>query len=1381
MLVAPASPSPRSPQVAFVSSAFPSPVMGYTGTNRGSSRSRTMSRNRSLAVSVSLSKGVLSSQVPASTSPIIGESTPNKDTLTGSSGGDNDFLGAWSSFGLKNRSWTREVDTPDGSRGPSTAGDTGSSSRQSRRSRHAPVDPPFVEGDIITPYQPLPAASSSAPLLPVPSSSPLGSRPIDQPDGQHDLKRLEVVRRLGIGSYAVVYLVREVIDQNDSHNDQEWDFGELDEDEDGVGSRSDHRTYGKEFALKCLSKQDLDDESLEIQMFEATIHQSLPPHNNIVTLHHTFQTPEWLFLILELCPGEDLFYWLEHSKPPPVNPASSIPNVLPTPFLPNSPNKTAAFSPVTAKQFHTPAPHHGSAPHASHLPAYMSSSPLLPMTLSTNQYLGNGGIPTPSSSHIHSSMHNLGTPSVAYTPPTPSLLSTVPAPLLLAPSRVRLIASMFAQMCSAVQACHDVGVSHRDIKPENIIVTEEKAFRKSRGRVVCKLTDFGLATREAESEDVECGSRPYMAVECRNNMGPSYRPPPADVWSLGIVLINMLFHKNPWSDPSPTCAPFLSFRNDPKGFLAAKFPGMGTEVATYLAERVLAWDPADRVTAAEFGQWVVDLGSRLGSNKKNGHASFLNIGLGGKQVFKGGVLQFGKVDVPSKLKIEEITFQKSPVLPRRSLVAINPDQLDSPPLANRAMSTLTSSAPSPALGHASPGSTPSSPLAYSLNAFINPPPSGHLQSIRTETTPSPLSAPPGLPLPSQHLASSPAVSALPPFALSTPSSFQMVPQAPSDEALKNDSIPTSPSVADAAIGSAALSSPEAPLAPVSDVTVDQSTITSPHTTDFETDLGETNDEGDCWSRSASATSKQRKKRGVRKGKAALAAAAAAAAEGASPPEQPQQPAPLETISFELGAASRDVTSRALAIASQTLAREMSSMPYTKPGTGSSIGPSGGGGGGGPFLPPTISSNSSPAALFSSASTTRAPSTQKGDRDSSSSFTDGSWSRGRATERDVYATAGLPRMISPGSSIHSTRSVPSYSSTSTVAGLHQHSSSDSASWRSRGVSPARSTASAPNPFGPSRRDAASGGNAAGPRKVLTARPRAADSYSPAGDSFRTSRTTSSPASSIYSSGGSVSTYATSASSSGSYQQSSRGSSQYSAGNNGVQGVVKRPTNVKQMDGIPYQLDQLPRQHHFTRSGELSTSDDIFTKPRPPRPPKVKQAKVHRQQSFPAVPNLGLDTISERPKALSGVTMATSGTGGDDHRSIHSGRSVLLGPAIGSPASKDTGTGSSGSVSGGGPPSQRVLIARKRDDRSSSPAPSQLSLESLNRVPTSIGNVSSSTRSVLESAPVRLAPLKASQEKLKPKADDPPPAKLKGQVSTLRAMLSGLSKSSKKGGE
>jgi hypothetical protein len=89
-------------------------------------------------------------------------------------------------------------------------------------------------------------------------------------------KTYEVIRQLGSGSYAVVYLVRE------------------------RGGRK------REYALKCLSKHDLEEEQLETQLFEAHIHLSLPIHKNIVTLHETLQTKNWLFLMLELCPGEDL-------------------------------------------------------------------------------------------------------------------------------------------------------------------------------------------------------------------------------------------------------------------------------------------------------------------------------------------------------------------------------------------------------------------------------------------------------------------------------------------------------------------------------------------------------------------------------------------------------------------------------------------------------------------------------------------------------------------------------------------------------------------------------------------------------------------------------------------------------------------------------------------------------------------------------------------------------------------------------------------------------------------------------------------------------------------------------------------------------------------
>ena len=95
-------------------------------------------------------------------------------------------------------------------------------------------------------------------------------------------------------------------------------------------------------------------------------------------------------------------------------------------------------------------------------------------------------------------------------PPTPSLLTALHPNQLLSYRRLSLIASMFSQMCDAVALCHREGVYHRDIKPENFIVTHLRTNENERN-VVVKLTDFGLATRDVESADVDCGSAPYMS------------------------------------------------------------------------------------------------------------------------------------------------------------------------------------------------------------------------------------------------------------------------------------------------------------------------------------------------------------------------------------------------------------------------------------------------------------------------------------------------------------------------------------------------------------------------------------------------------------------------------------------------------------------------------------------------------------------------------------------------------------------------------------------------------------------------------------------------------------------------------------------------------
>ncbi|KIJ49587.1 hypothetical protein M422DRAFT_27953 [Sphaerobolus stellatus SS14] len=367
---------------------------------------------------------------------------------------------------------------------------------------------------------------------------PVPNAPQSNPN-QLPAKWFEVVRKLGSGSYAVVYLVREILSPTTlpSHDyDDSLDFA--DDFEFDVPTGKQPTVYGREFAIKCLSKANLNRDALEAQLFEATVHQSLPAHPNIVTLYRTLETDSFLLLLLELVPGEDLFYFLEQARDHSDEQIELFPEACPS-----------------------------------------------------------------------------------VTPPTPSLLSSLHPAQLLSHNRLRLIASMFFQMCDAVAHCHRVSVFHRDIKPENFIVTDaytEGPDGRRERRVVVKLTDFGLATTDVQSTDMDCGSAPYMSYECRNNCAPTYSTRAADVWSLGIVLINMLYHHNPWSDTTDgVCPSFEAFRREPVNFFMQRFTGMTRQVAEFLANRVFCIiedtpnGEADRITAEEFGLWIKHLPAML--------------------------------------------------------------------------------------------------------------------------------------------------------------------------------------------------------------------------------------------------------------------------------------------------------------------------------------------------------------------------------------------------------------------------------------------------------------------------------------------------------------------------------------------------------------------------------------------------------------------------------------------------------------------------------------------------------------------------------------------------------------------------------------------------
>ncbi|KAF9920336.1 hypothetical protein BGZ65_011349, partial [Modicella reniformis] len=151
-------------------------------------------------------------------------------------------------------------------------------------------------------------------------------------------------------------------------------------------------------------------------------------------------------------------------------------------------------------------------------------------------------------------------------------------------TRFITIKSIFDQVLEGVSQVHRCGVAHRDLKPENFLI------EFADGQYTVKLTDFGLATTDSESDEFECGSKPYMSFECRNGVDAMYDGQKADIWSLGIILINLLYHRCPWSDPCPqdsyTFSEFLKSRVD---FLQRRFEDMPGPVARWLGLRAFAF------------------------------------------------------------------------------------------------------------------------------------------------------------------------------------------------------------------------------------------------------------------------------------------------------------------------------------------------------------------------------------------------------------------------------------------------------------------------------------------------------------------------------------------------------------------------------------------------------------------------------------------------------------------------------------------------------------------------------------------------------------------------------------------------------------------------
>ena len=140
------------------------------------------------------------------------------------------------------------------------------------------------------------------------------------------------------------------------------------------------------------------------------------------------------------------------------------------------------------------------------------------------------------------------------------------------------------QIGEGLEAAHERGVVHRDIKSANILLT-------SRGQA--KITDFGLAilsdrTRLTQAGAI-IGTPAYMSPEQARSEAAD---PRSDIWSLGVVLYEMVSGRLPFGGDAPPAVIFAILHQEPEPLTALR-SGVPLELDRIVV-KALAKNPEER-------------------------------------------------------------------------------------------------------------------------------------------------------------------------------------------------------------------------------------------------------------------------------------------------------------------------------------------------------------------------------------------------------------------------------------------------------------------------------------------------------------------------------------------------------------------------------------------------------------------------------------------------------------------------------------------------------------------------------------------------------------------------------------------------------------------